>query len=316
MTAPSFDVTRCGLVALLGAPNAGKSTLTNALVGEKVSIVTHKVQTTRQRITGIAMLDNTQMVLLDTPGLFDPKARLDRAMIQAATDASHDADIRVLMIDASVPLLKETGRRSEYTLTQDKLTQLLDSMPTPMCVVLNKTDQAKPEVLMAYASFLNQDIYHTKVDRVFMISSLTGDGVSDLKNYLSAAMPTSPFLYPPEHLSDMPTRLIAAEMTREQLILQLHQELPYEVYVETEAFENFKNGDVKISQMIAVSKTQHKGIVLGHKGERIRAIREKAQHEISQFLNVKVHLFLHIKVVENWQNKRDFYSLTGLNYRA
>lgn len=316
MTHTQHDATRCGLVALLGAPNAGKSTLTNALVGEKVSIVTHKVQTTRQRITGIAMQDQTQLVLLDTPGLFDPKERMDRAMIQAAMDASCDADMRVLIIDASIPLLDKPGRRSIYTLTCDKLTDLLTRIPTPMCVVLNKTDQAKHDVLMQYAAFLNQDTYRDVIDRVFMISSLTGDGVEDLKTYLSQAMPLSPFLYPPEHLSDMPMRLMAAETTREQLIVQLHQELPYEVYVETDAFENFDNGAVKITQTVVVSKQQHKGIVLGHKGERIRAIREKSQRALSEFLNTKVHLFLHVKVIENWQNKRDFYHLTGLNYRA
>lgn len=310
------DNARCGLVALLGVPNAGKSTLTNALVGEKVSIVTHKVQTTRQRITGIAMHDRTQLVLLDTPGLFDPKARLDRAMVQAAKEAGRDADMRLLIIDATIPLNLEKNTRRAYALTREKLSELLEDLPKPLCVVLNKTDEASPSVLMEHAQFLNDPARSEKIDRVFMISALTGDGVEDLKNYLCEAMPESPYLYPPEQLSNMSERLIAAEITREQLILQLHQELPYEVYVETESFEHFRNGDIKIAQLIAVSKAQHKAIVLGHKGARIRSIREKAQKELFNFFGCKIHLFLHIKLVENWQEKRDFYNLTGLNFRA
>lgn len=292
--------TRCGIVALIGAPNAGKSTLTNAIVGEKVSIVTHKVQTTRQRITGIAMHGATQIVLFDTPGIFKPKVRMERAMVEAAFDAAKDADLRLWIIDVA-------GRIDE-----GDAKEMLESMGTPFIVVLNKVDKVDPEVLLKRTMLFN----HPRVAKVFMISALHNDGVQDIIDYICSVLPESPWLYPEDYISDMPERSLAAEITREQVILQLHQELPYQTYVETEAFEDFDNGSVKISQVIAVAKDGQKAIVLGRKGERVKAIREAAQKEIEAAFGRKVHLFLFVKVVDNWQEKADFYRLTGLNYKA
>ncbi len=292
--------TKCGVVALIGAPNAGKSTLTNAIVGEKVSIVTHKVQTTRQRVTGIALHGQTQMILLDTPGIFKPKVRMERAMVEAAFDAAKDADLRLFILDV--------GGRLDEVFMQETLAML----QSPFIIVLNKIDTVAPEKLLKIATFFKD----SKAEKVFMISALKNDGVQDVIHFIANAMPLSPWLYPEDYIADIPERLLAAEITREKLILQLHQELPYETYVETEAFEVFQNGDVKISQVINVAKEGQKAIVLGHKGARVKAIREAAQKELTVVLDRKVHLFLHVKVTENWQEKSDFYHLTGLNYKA
>ena len=288
--------TRCGIVALVGAPNAGKSTLTNALVGEKISIVTHKVQTTRTRVLGIALHENTQIILLDTPGIFNAKEKLEKAMVDAAFTAADEADVRVLMIDASEKLDK------------DILYQYLDKLKTPLFVALNKVDITKPQEILEKAALLN----HPRVEMVYMISALTQDGVADLKRDLAAKLPISPWLYPEDDLTDMPQRMLAAEITREKLILQLRQELPYDTYVETEKFEDFDNGDVKISQMIVVDRDSQKSIVVGHKGERIKKIREAAQKELSELFGRKVHLFLFVKVIKGWKEKPDFYRLVGL----
>ncbi len=292
--------TRCGIVALMGATNAGKSTLTNAIVGEKVSIVTHKVQTTRQRVTGIAIHGQTQIVLFDTPGLFKPKVRMERAMVQAAFDAAKEADLRLWIIDVA------------SRIDAQEIKEKLEILKTPFIIVLNKVDKADQRKLLHLASFFN----HPRVSKVFMISALHQEGVQDVIDYMSATLPESPWLYPEEHISDMPERILAAEITREQLILQLHQELPYAIYVETEAFEEFRNGDLKISQVIVVAKEGQKAIVLGHKGARVKTIREAAQKELKTVLGRKVHLFLHLKVIENWQEKSEFYRLAGLNYKA
>lgn len=296
----NLQTQKCGIVALIGAPNAGKSTLTNTIVGQKVSIVTHKVQTTRQRVTGIALHGQTQLILFDTPGLFEPKARIERAMVEAAYSAAGDADLRLFIVDVAAPIQEQ------------KVLDVLNHLKTPFAVVLNKVDRVDHSKLLERAANFN----HPRVDKVFMISALNHKGVDDVIQYVCGHMPESPWLYPEEDISDMSERLLAAEITREQVIFQLHQELPYATYVETEAFEEFRNGDVKISQVIVVAREGQKAIVLGQKGEQIKKIRQSAQHALQQVMDRKVHLFLHVKVKENWQDKSDFYALTGLNYKA
>jgi len=292
--------TRCGIIALIGSPNAGKSTLTNAIVGEKVSIVTHKVQTTRQRITGIAIQEQTQIVIFDTPGVFKPNKRMERAMVEAAFDAAKDADLRIYILDLS------------QKWDEEEIQETLNKLKQPFLVVLNKIDLITQEELLQKTALFKD----AKADRIFMISALKHDGLDDLIFYLKENLPPSPWLYPEEYVSDLPERMLAAEITREQVILQLHQELPYATFVETEAFEEFRNGDVKISQVIGVERPGQKAIVLGNKGDRIRKIREASQKQLEAIMGRKVHLFLHVKVFEDWQEKRDFYNLTGLNYKA
>ncbi len=289
--------TRCGIIALIGAPNAGKSTLTNNLVGEKVSIVTHKVQTTRTRVLGIALHNETQMILLDTPGIFEPKKKLERAMVDAAYDAAKDADLRLLIVDVSQKIDESTFLNQ------------IEKLKQPYAIILNKVDIAKQEDILKAAALCSQ----AQAEHVFMISARTHDGVEDLKTYLSERLPLSPWLYPEDHITDVPERMLAAEITREHVILNLRQELPYDTYVETEAFEEFNNGAVKISQVIVVDKESQKSIVLGHKGERIKTIREKAQKELEHMMQRKVHLFLFVKVIEGWKEKSDFYRLVGLH---
>lgn len=289
--------TRCGIIALIGAPNAGKSTLTNTLVGEKVSIVTHKVQTTRTRVLGIALHNETQMILLDTPGIFEPKKKLERAMVDAAYDAAKDADLRLLIVDVSQKIDESTFLNQ------------IEKLKQPYAIILNKVDIAKQEDILKAAALCSQ----AQAEHVFMISARTHDGVDDLKTYLSERLPLSPWLYPEDHITDVPERMLAAEITREHVILNLRQELPYDTYVETEAFEEFNNGAVKISQVIVVDKESQKSIVLGHKGERIKTIREKAQKELEHMMQRKVHLFLFVKVIEGWKEKSDFYRLVGLH---
>lgn len=291
--------TRCGIVSLIGAPNAGKSTLTNALVGEKVSIVTHKVQTTRTRVLGIALHGSSQIILLDTPGIFEPKKKLDRAMVDAAYEAANGSDLRLLMVDVSEKI------------DEVALLKHLDNLRSPFSVVLNKVDIAKQEDILRAAALCN----HPRPDQIFMISARTKDGVNDLKNYLASSIPLSPWLYPEDHITDVPERMLAAEVTREQVILNLRQELPYDTYVETESFEEFDNGAVKISQVIVVDKESQKSIVLGHKGEMIKTIRERAQKELESMMDRKVHLFLFVKVITGWKEKSDFYRLVGLNVK-
>jgi GTP-binding protein Era len=288
MTQNQQDQTRCGFIAILGAPNAGKSTLVNQLVGSKVSIVSNKVQTTRQRILGITIRGLSQLILVDTPGIFAPQKPMERAMVRAAWDANHEADLTVLLVDATQKSLESTF---------DILRKLEDR---PIILVLNKIDQVKKDALLAttakFQSFAN--IAHT-----FMISALTNDGVNDLAGFLEKVVSISPWLYPEDQITDLPQKLWATEITREQLFIQLHHELPYNTMVETEAWEEFTNGTLKISQVIYVTREGQKAIVLGKGGQQIKAISSAARLEMSTFLNRTVHLFLHVKVVEDWINK-------------
>jgi GTP-binding protein Era len=297
------EPTRCGFVAVLGAPNAGKSTLTNRLVGQKVSIVTPKVQTTRSRVIGIAMIGQAQLVLIDTPGIFAPRRRLDRAMIAAAWQGSQDADLRLVLIDAERGLdansarildgLKQGGRRA--------------------LLVLNKIDSVAKPKLLALAQKLNGE---GLFDETFMISALTGDGVEDLGAYLAAHLPPGPWLYPGDQLSDLPLRLLAAELVREQVFRQLHQELPYASAVETESWEEFKDGSVKIGAVIFVQREGQRPILLGKGGQRIKAIGAAARRELEGLLDRRVHLMLHVKVKADWADKPDLYRAMGLDFDA
>lgn len=295
---------RCGFVAVLGEPNAGKSTLINQLVGQKVSIVSPKVQTTRQRILGIAMEQGSQIILIDTPGIFLPKKRLDRAMVAAAWDAGKDADIVMVLVDAG----EKDQRRSNYILKQ------LNESPNKnqrLFLIFNKVDTVEKPRLLELATDFGQ---YDRVEKIFMISALTGDGVIDLQRLLAEGMPVGPWLFPDDQISDLPQRLWASEITREQLYHQLHQELPYETYVETEAWEEFDNGSVKINQVIFVNRDTQKSIILGKKGQMIKAISQAAREELSSLLDRPVHLFLHVKVAENWAERSGAYRLMGLDF--
>ncbi len=295
---------RCGFVAVLGEPNAGKSTLINQLVGQKVSIVSPKVQTTRQRILGIAMSQGSQIVLIDTPGIFLPKKRLDRAMVAVAWDAGKDADIVMVLVDVG----EKDQRRSHYILKQ------LNENPSKtqkLFLILNKVDTVDKPSLLDLATEFGQ---YDRIDRTFMISALSGDGVTDLLSVLTQGMPEGPWLFPEDQVSDLPQRLWASEITREQLYHQLHQELPYETYVETEAWEEFDNGSVKINQVIFVNRDTQKSIILGKRGSMIKAISQAAREELSVLLDRPVHLFLHVKVAENWAERTGAYRLMGLDF--
>jgi len=294
-------MTRCGVVAVLGAPNAGKSTLVNALVGQKVAIVSAKAQTTRARLMGIALEGETQIILADTPGIFAPKRRLDRAMVSAAWEGAEAADAIVLMVDALKqrrhelePLLESLAHRSERKL-----------------LVLNKVDAAKKEPLLELAQTLTGKVHF---DEVFFVSALTGDGVPELKHRLAALMPEGPWHYPEDQVSDASERLLAAEVTREQLYRQLHEELPYDSAVRPESYTVRKDGSIEIRQQIVIGRDSQKAIVLGKRGARIKAIGEAARTELSQLLGVPVHLFLHVKVDENWAESREIYEEIGLDW--
>jgi len=295
---------RFGFVAVLGAPNAGKSTLVNRLVGAKVSIVSPKVQTTRSRVLGIALHGAAQLVLVDTPGIFQPRRRLDRSMVQAAWQGAADADLVLLLVDAAQKRLDDDSRAILAGLAKARRTAILG---------LNKIDQIRPERLLALTAELNA---LGSFDATFMISALTGDGVGDLLDHLAGRLPPGPWHYPEDQLSDMPQRLLAAELTREQLFLQLHRELPYALTVESESWEEFKDGSAKVNQVIFVRKDSQKAIVLGHGGQRIKAVREAAQAELTAMLGRPVHLFLFVKVRENWQDDRERYRELGLDFDA
>ncbi|WP_282609014.1 GTPase Era [Pelagibius sp. Alg239-R121] len=304
VTGPETAPRRCGVVALLGAPNAGKSTLLNGLVGSKISIVTHKVQTTRARIRGIAMEGETQIVLVDTPGIFAAQRRLERAMVAAAWAGARDADTVVLIYDAVrtrvdkdtrmiIDGLKKTGRRA--------------------VLVLNKIDTIKRDRLLELATlFEAEGIF----DQTFMISALNGDGVKDLMNFLAQSAPLGEWLFPEDQLSDLPMRLLAAEVTREKLFLHLHQELPYALTVETESWEDFNDGSARLEQTIYVQRDQHKSICLGKKGQMIRRIREEAQADLEAMTERKIHLFLFVKVRERWVDDPERYREWGLEFNA
>jgi GTP-binding protein Era len=294
-------VTRCGVVAVIGAPNAGKSTLVNAIVGQKVAITSAKAQTTRARLLGIALEGDAQIILADTPGIFAPKRRLDRAMVSAAWEGAKEADAIVLVVDP----LKQ--RRHEL----EPLLEALKDRPERKLLVLNKVDASAKEPLLALAQDLTG-----KVDfaEVFFVSALTGDGVPELKAHLAGLMPEGPWHYPEDQVSDASERLLAAEVTREQLYRQLHEELPYDSAVRPESYQVRKDGSVEIHQQIVVGRDSQKPIVLGKRGARIKAIGEAARKELSEMLGVKVHLFLHVKVEENWAESREIYEEIGLDW--
>jgi len=293
--------TRSGFVALIGATNAGKSTLVNRLVGAKVSIVSHKVQTTRAIIRGIAIEDRTQIVFMDTPGIFKPRRRLDRAMVTTAWGGAKDADIIALLIDS------ERGLKGDA----EKILEALKDVKQPKILILNKIDTVPHETLLALTAAANQ---HVNFDATFMISALKGAGCDDLMKYLAATLPEGPWYYPEDQISDLPMRQLAAEITREKLFLRLHQELPYASHVETEKWEEMKNGSVRIEQVIYVERDSQKKIALGKNGDAIKAISMAARKEISEILEQPVHLFLFVKVRENWGDDPERFREMGLDF--
>ena len=292
---------RCGFVAVVGAPNAGKSTLVNALVGQKVAIVTPKAQTTRTRLMGIAILGEAQLLLIDTPGIFQPKRRLDRAMVAAAWGSAQDADLIALVVDAQQGITRGVGEMA------DRLRELSE----PKILILNKVDLVKKGELLTLASELNARV---PFEETFMVSATNGDGIADLKATLATRVPEGPWHFPEDQVSDATDRMLAAEVTREQLYHQLHAELPYESAIETEKFEERKDGSAVIHQQILVARDSQKAIVLGKGGTRIRAIGEAARKELSALLGRKVHLFLHVKVNPKWEEDRGLYREIGLDW--
>ena len=300
-TPQSAEETRCGYVALIGAPNAGKSTLLNRLVGRKLAIVTPKAQTTRTRLLGIAIEGQSQLIYVDTPGIFQPRRRLDRAMVAAAWSGAEDADETVLLVDAARGVSADVGRILDRLAGRGRRSVL----------ALNKIDLVRRDRLLGLAADLAKA---ANFDPVFMISAQTGDGVDDLKRYLAAAVPPGPWLFPEDQLSDATERLIAAEVTREQVFLQLHDELPYASTVETESWEERRDGSVRIEQVIYVERPSQRAIVLGDHGQRIKAIGAHARAELEAMLERRVHLFLFVKVRENWGEDRERFAAIGLDY--
>ena len=296
--------TRAGFIALIGEPNAGKSTLLNRMVGAKVSIVTHKVQTTRARIRGVAMEGESQLVFVDTPGLFKPRRRLDRAMVAAAWGGAADADVVVLLVEAHRGITEGVERILEG------LSEI--GQGRKVALAINKIDKVQAEDLLGLTKKLN-DAYDFA--ETFLISAERGHGVEDLRHWLAKEVPEGPWLYPEDQIADLPMRMIAAEMTREKLTLRLHQELPYQLTVETENWEERKDGSAKIDQIIYVVRDGHKGIVLGKRGETIKAVSQAARTELEEFLDRKVHLFLQVKVRPNWLEEAERYSEMGLDFK-
>jgi GTP-binding protein Era len=293
--------TRCGFVALIGAPNVGKSTLVNALVGSKVTIVSRKVQTTRALIRGIVIEDNAQIILVDTPGIFLPKRRLDRAMVSTAWSGAHDADLVCVLLDAKSGIDEEA----------DAILNKLASVAHPKILVLNKIDLIPREKLLALAQAANERM---KFEHTFMISALSGDGVDDLRKVLAKMVPPGPFHYPEDQMSDAPMRHLAAEITREKIYRQLHQELPYQSTVETDSWTERKDKSVRIEQTIFVERESQRKIVLGKGGATIKSIGAESRKEIAEIVGVPVHLFLFVKVRENWGNDPDRYREMGLEF--
>lgn len=296
---------RCGFVALIGEPNAGKSTLLNRMVGAKVSIVTHKVQTTRARIRGVAIEGDAQIVFVDTPGLFRPRRRLDRAMVTAAWSGAADADIVVLLVEAHRGVTEGVSSIIEALNERQVKGQ-------KVALAINKIDKVQSEALLKLTTQLN-DMFDFAA--TFMISAEKGFGVDDLKQWLAEQVPEGPWHYPEDQIADLPLRMIAAEITREKLTLRLHQELPYQLTVETENWEDRKDGSVRIDQLIYVTREGHRGITLGPKGATIKAIGQAAREEISEFLGRKVHLFLQVKVRPNWLEDAERYQEMGLDFK-
>ncbi|MEJ0013087.1 MAG: GTPase Era [Bauldia sp.] len=293
--------TRAGFVALIGAPNAGKSTLINKLVGSKVAIVSHKVQTTRSTIRGIVMARQTQIVFVDTPGIFKPKRRLDRAMVETAWGGAKDADVVALLVDASAGLNDDNR----------EMIAKLAEVHHPKILLLNKIDAVKREVLLEMAAQANAIL---AFERTFMISALTGDGVEDFTAFLADRLPVGPWLYPEDEISDVPLRQLAAEITREKLFERLHQELPYQATVETEAWTEQPDGSVRVEQTIFVERDSQKKIVIGAGGSTIKAISMAARKEIGEIAETTVHLFLFVKVRENWADDPERYRMMGIEF--
>ncbi|MBU2956980.1 GTPase Era [Paracoccus sp. 1_MG-2023] len=296
--------TRAGFVALIGEPNAGKSTLLNQMVGAKVSIVTHKVQTTRARIRGIAMEGDSQIVFVDTPGIFRPRRRLDRSMVAAAWGGASDADLVLFLIEAHRGLTEGAMAIIE---------QLKESAHgRPVALIINKIDRVKAESLLALSAKANEAFPFAET---FMISAEKGYGTAELRAWLAAGLPVSPWLYPEDQIADLPMRMIAAEITREKLTLRLHEEIPYQLTVETEQWEEKKDGSARVEQVVYVMRPGHKGIVLGKGGETIKAVGQAARVEMEEFMGRRVHLFLQVRVRENWLNESERYDEMGLNFR-
>lgn len=297
-------MTRSGFVALIGEPNAGKSTLLNRMVGAKISIVTHKVQTTRTRIRGVSIENQSQIIFVDTPGLFIPRRRLDRAMVAAAWNGAADSDITLLMVEAHRGLTEGV----------EKIISSISEigMNGKIALVINKIDKVKVNDLLSLSKEIN--VRHPFVE-TFMISAEKGKGINDLRRWLASNLPEGPWLYPDDQISDMPLRMIAAEITREKLTLRLHQELPYQLTVETEKWEEKVDKSVRIEQIIYLSRSGHKGIVLGKKGETIKAVSMASRLSIEEFLGARVHLFLRLKVREKWMEETERYSEMGLDFK-
>ena len=305
MTDDAEKPTRAGFVALIGEPNAGKSTLLNRMVGAKVSIVTHKVQTTRTRIRGITMAGQTQIVFVDTPGLFRPRRRLDRAMVAAAWGGAADADVIVLLIEAHRGLTE--GAKAV-------IDRLRDQIPkgTPVALAINKIDRVKAEVLLGLSAKMNEAFPFVET---FMISAEKGYGVDRLRDWLAGVLPLGAWFYPEDQIADLPLRMIAAEVTREKLTLRLHEELPYQLTVETEKWEEREDGSVRIDQIVYVSRDGHKGIVLGAGGQTLKSVGQAARMDIAEFLGQPVHLFVLVKVRPDWQDEAERYTEMGLDFR-
>lgn len=295
------EETRCGFVALIGAPNAGKSTLTNALVGTKVSIVSHKVQTTRSLVRGIALEGTTQIILVDTPGIFAPKRRLEKAMVRSAWSGAGDADAVVLLIDARAGLTEDV----------EAIIKGLADVRRPRAILLNKIDLVKRESLLELAARVAELI---SFDRLFMVSAQNGDGLKELREWLAQTLPLGPWLYPEDQISDAPMRSLAAEITREKLFHRLHEELPYRSTVETDSWQERKDGSVRIEQTIFVERESQRKIVLGKGGETIKAISMAARKELTEIVEAPVHLFLFVKVRENWADDPERYREMGLDF--
>jgi GTPase len=292
---------RCGFVALLGAPNVGKSTLVNALVGAKVSIVTPKVQTTRTLMRGIAIVDGAQLIFVDTPGIFSPRRRLDRAMVGTALGSAQDADLVAIVIDS----------RKALTDDDERILRELADIRAAKVLVLNKIDLTDKPALLALTRKINES---ANFAATFMVSALSGDGVADLKHWLATHVPAGPWLYPEDQISDAPLRQLAAEITREKLYLRLHQELPYQSTVETELWKELKDGSVRIEQTVYVARDSQRKIVLGKGGQTIKAIGAAARAEIAAAVEQPVHLFLHVKVREGWMDDPERYRAMGLEF--
>lgn len=299
--AGNLSNTRCGFVALIGAPNAGKSTLLNRLVGGKVSIVSHKVQTTRALVRGIMVHDQTQIIFVDTPGLFQPKRRLDRAMVSKAWDGAGDSDVVALLIDA------QKGVRDD----EERILTTLKDRHQKLILLLNKIDMVKRESLLALVDRISAEV---SFDQTFMISAANGDGCDDLLALLAGDLPQGPWLYPEDQMSDLPMRQLAAEVTREKLFERLHQELPYALTVETESWKELRGGDVRVEQTVFVQRESHKKILLGKGGQTVKAVSQAARKDLQSMLEQKVHLFLFVKVREKWLDDPERYREMGLDF--